>query len=393
MRSALVLLIGLTIHGGLYYYIWRRLVRDTDIRTPWNRRLTLALALLAPSVPITMGITKFAPGVGNVLGWPVFFSMAVVGLTVTFLVMVDSARLLAWATRRATRGAGAAPPNAQRRAFMQKMTGGGVALSALTLAGRGTYEALKTPKLEGVRIRLPKFPASMNGFSIVQLSDVHIGNTIGKSFVESMVKAANAAKPDMIVITGDLIDGPLEHLREAAAPLAKLSAPHGVFFVTGNHEYYAGVDRWLEHFGTLGIRVLRNERVRIGTADHYFDLAGIDDYHAYRYPGHGPDLARAVAGRDTGKALVLLAHQPRQVHGAKTLGVGLQLSGHTHGGQIWPWHYIAKASQGGLLAGHSRHGETQLYISRGTGYWGPPVRVFAKSEITRITLSADTLAS
>lgn len=249
-------------------------------------------------------------------------------------------------------------------------------------------QGMVTPTLREVRIRLNRLPTSLDGTTLVQLTDVHIGNTIGADFVTRMVDAANAAKPCAIVITGDLVDGPVSKLREAAAPLANLRATHGVFFVTGNHEYYSGVDPWLSYFGELGIRVLRNERVRIGKGDDYFDLAGIDDYRAGFYPGHGPDLEGALAGRDASKELVLLAHQPRHVRQAQRHNVGLQLSGHTHGGQIWPWHYIAKASQGGLLAGHSHHGDTQLYISRGTGYWGPPVRIFAKPEITRVTLCA-----
>lgn len=256
---------------------------------------------------------------------------------------------------------------------------------------RRTYLAKLVPSIRDVRIGLRRLPSAMNGFKIVQLTDVHIGNTIGETFVRSVVESANAADPDVIVITGDLVDGPVSRLREAAAPLADLRAPHGVYFVTGNHEYYSGVDSWLEYLRTLGIRVLRNERVRIGSGEEYFDLAGIDDYRAGFYRGHGPDLPRAVAGRDPRKELVLLAHQPRHVHEAKRHGVGLQLSGHTHGGQIWPWHYVAKASQGGLLAGHSHHEETQLYISRGTGYWGPPVRILAKPEIARLRLHSSLI--
>ncbi len=254
-------------------------------------------------------------------------------------------------------------------------------------------QAMVMPRLREVDITLSRLPRCMDGLSMVQLTDVHIGNTIGADFVHAVVTAANAANPDVIVITGDLVDGPVEKLRAAAAPLANLRARHGVFFVTGNHEYYSGVDSWIAYLTELGIRVLRNERVRIGNDSNYFDLAGIDDYRAYLFSGHGPDLKAALAGRDPSKELVLLAHQPRHVHEAKKHNVGLQLSGHTHGGQIWPWHYVAKASQGGLLAGHSRHERTQLYISRGTGYWGPPVRIFAKSEITRVTLSAGTVAA
>jgi uncharacterized protein len=155
--------------------------------------------------------------------------------------------------------------------------------------------------------------------------------------------------------------------------------------VTGNHEYYAGVDPWIAEISRLGARYLRNERVAIGVGDATFDLAGVDDYSA-RGKGHGEDLDAATAGRDPSRALVLLAHQPRQVRNAANYGVDLQLSGHTHGGQIWPWHYLVMIQQGGLLAGRYQEKSTQLYVSRGCGYWGPPVRVLAPLEITRVIL-------
>jgi len=244
------------------------------------------------------------------------------------------------------------------------------------------------PSIVDVPVTLSRLPKSLDGFSITQLTDVHIGNTIGREFIEDMVDRTNEMASDVIVITGDLVDGKPDRLREAAAPLADLHAEHGVFFVTGNHEYYSGVDPWMEHLDGLGIRVLRNECVSVGDGEDSFDLAGIDDHSARYWRGHGADLESAVAGRDESRELVLLAHQPRQVKMAVKHGVGLQLSGHTHGGQVWPWHYLAMAQQGGLLAGLSEHGDTQLYVSRGTGYWGPPVRVLAPAEITRVVLAS-----
>jgi len=170
-----------------------------------------------------------------------------------------------------------------------------------------------------------------------------------------------------------------------APPLGTLVAKHGVYAVTGNHEYYAGADAWITEITRLGARYLRNERVPIADG---LDLAGVDDHSAQGHPGHGEDLRAALADRDTGRALVLLAHQPRQVRRAAKYAVDLQLSGHTHGGQIWPWHYIVKIQQGGLLAGRYEHAGTQLYVTRGCGYWGPPVRVLAPLEITRVILRA-----
>ena len=379
-------ILALSVQLALYYYLWRRLVANTELAPPWRRRITGALIVLGLSVPLTLVAARFiSAAIGQTVGWPVLFWIAIAGLMTTYLGLIDLARLSRWGAK-ALAGLPSEPADPSRRAFVSRVLGGGAALTAVSMAGHGAYQALKTPDIVDVPIELSRLPAGLDGFRIVQLTDIHIGNTIGKSFVQSVVERANAADGDLIVITGDLVDGTVARLRAAAAPLAQLRARHGVYFVTGNHEYYSGVDPWLEHLRELGVRVLRNERVSIGDGDESFDLAGIDDHGAGRWQGHGPDLASAVAGRDPSRELVLLAHQPRQVHVAKKHGVGLQLSGHTHGGQIWPWHYLAMAQQGGLLAGHSRHGQTQLYVSRGTGYWGPPVRVFAPAEITRVTL-------
>ncbi len=258
------------------------------------------------------------------------------------------------------------------------------------MVGRVAYQTLRGPEVVEVPITLDRLPQGLDGFVIVQLSDVHIGNTIGRAFVENVVSMANSLSPDLIVITGDLVDGRVTRLRDRAAPLAELEATHGTYFVTGNHEYYSGADAWIEHLRSLGVAVLRNEHVSIGDGECAFDLAGIDDHSARFWKGHGADLPKALAGRDPSRELILLAHQPRQVETAADHAVGLQLSGHTHGGQIWPWHYLVKAQQRGFLAGHYRVNDTQLYVSSGTGYWGPPVRIRAPAEITRLILHSNS---
>lgn len=393
IRLIAAMLVSSALSAGIHTYVWLRLVRRAHLPRRWHLGLTAAMVLLFVSVPISISSRTWAPGLGATLGWIAFPWMALVGLTFVALVAIDAARLVVWLVRRATRakatrsGSGE-PTNPDRRLFLARATGGAAATLAGTSVAAGMVEARGTHEVVDIEIRLAKLPRALDGFTIVQLSDLHVGLTIDRAFVRRVVERTNALSPDLIALTGDLVDGKVEDLRDEIAPLGELRARHGVFAVTGNHEYYAGVDPWIAELTRLGARYLRNERVVIGTADASFELAGVDDHGAASYRGHGEDLAAATAGRDPARALVLLAHQPRQVRRAARHGVDLQLSGHTHGGQIWPWHFIVKIQQGGLLAGHYEHGGTQLYVTRGCGYWGPPVRLLAPLEITRVILRA-----
>lgn len=249
--------------------------------------------------------------------------------------------------------------------------------------------ALTGPVVTHVAVRLRRLPHAQAGTTIAQISDLHVAPLLGRDYVARVVARTNALQPSLIVITGDLVDGTVEQLRDAVAPLAELRAPHGVYFVTGNHEYYSGVDPWIAELTRLGVRVLRNERVTIGDAAASFELAGIDDWTAASFGGgHGANLAEALRGHDPARELILLAHQPKAIYEAAELGVGLMLSGHTHGGQIWPFGYLVKLAQP-YLAGLAQHGATQIYVNRGTGYWGPPMRLAVPPELTLLELQRD----
>ncbi|MEI8257464.1 MAG: metallophosphoesterase, partial [Deltaproteobacteria bacterium] len=275
-----------------------------------------------------------------------------------------------------------------RRQTLARIVSAAVGFGGFGIAGTALFTAMRPVAVKRLRVRLAKLPASMDGFTIVQLTDIHVGPTIGKTFLDDVVARTNALRPDLVAITGDLVDGSVAELAPLVEGLRGLRATHGVYFVTGNHEYYSGVDEWLAHLRTLGIRVLRNERVAIGgEGGEGFDLAGVDDLHAHRFGhGHGMDFTRIVAGRDASRALVLLAHQPGAVEDAAPHGVDFQLSGHTHGGQIYPFTYLVQLQQR-YIAGMYRHLGAQLYVSCGTGYWGPPMRLAAPAEITQVTLS------
>lgn len=383
--SWLVPIIGLAIFTAIALYEWKRLVHDTHLRGRARLIATCAIILsVAPMVAANVFGPGGPPNIRGLLAWPAFLGWALFALVFVYLVFVDAVRWVAWIIRRIGR---LPPMDPGRRAAIARITGGAVTAVAVAEAGAGLVSGLRDPEVVDVPIELARLPPAFDGFTIIQLTDLHVGATIGAEWISSLVARTNALAPDLVALTGDLVDGTVDQLREDVAALRRLRAAHGVYFVTGNHEYYVGVDAWIAHLRSLGIRVMRNERVEIMRDGAAFDLVGIDDYNAHSYRrGHGPDLTAALAGRDPQRTAVLLAHQPRQVREAVRHRIDLQLSGHTHGGQVWPWHYLAAAQQGGLLAGRYREGHTQLYVSRGAGYWGPPLRFAAPSEITRIIL-------
>lgn len=372
----------LTLVGSAHYYLWARFVRDVGLSPTLDHAATLALTLLFLSLPTTMLISRrMSPGLGRVVLLPSYVWLGILFLATTTLLGFDAVRGL-WAITSTVLGASSDAD----LALAQRALGSTAAVVTLGLAAFSLWSGRAAPAVLNVEVPLRRLPRALDGTTIVQLSDVHIGPTIGREFLDSVVKRVNALKPDLVAITGDLVDGDVDTLAESIAPLSGLESRHGTFFVTGNHEFYSGADAWCAKLRTLGVRVLRNEHVTIRQGEAAFDLAGIEDYTSGRFDaGRASDVGVAVEGRDPERELVLLAHQPKSVFEAQRHGVGLQLSGHTHGGQIWPFNYLVKLAQP-VVAGLSRFGDTYLYVSRGTGYWGPPMRLGAPAEITRLTL-------
>lgn len=374
--------------AALHAYLWHRLVRLPDLGGGYTRVGTRALIALAALLPLGFLASRVLPrSIADLFSW-VSFSWFGVAIVLFFLLLGSEVIRVAV---HAASFVGAGPSSPERRQFLSRAIAVGVGAIGVLVSGVGFASAVGPVAIERVLVKLRRFPASLKGFRVVQITDLHIGPTLGKTWLRDVVSRVNAQSPDIIAITGDLVDGSVKDLAEHTAPLADLRAKHGVFFVTGNHEYYSGADEWIAHLRTLGITVLRNEHVTIGEGDAVFHLAGVDDYASGRWPGHGPDLAGAVSGRDETKELVLLAHQPKQIFEAVKHGVGLQISGHTHGGQIYPWGYMVKLDQP-HLQGLERRGDTQIYTSRGTGYWGPPMRVGVPSEITVLELHPEDAA-
>ena len=251
----------------------------------------------------------------------------------------------------------------------------------------GLINARRRAKVRSVNVPIVDLPAPLHGFTIAQISDVHIGPTIKREYVAAIVDAVNRLDADMIAVTGDLVDGSVKQLSVHTQPLSRLSARHGAFFVTGNHEYYSGVSGWVAELRRLGLCVLMNEHVVLRHKGGVVVVAGVTDYSAHHYDrAQQSDPAAAIAGAPTDAAVkLLLAHQPRSAFAAEPAGFHLQLSGHTHGGQFWPWTFFVRLQQP-FTAGLRRLGSLWVYTSRGTGYWGPPQRLGAPSEITHLRL-------
>ena len=379
-RIITFLLVVTTINGLLHYYVWARLIRDTAIPEPWAKVATITLIVLGVMVMAGLIARRFfSNSLSDAMVWIGLTWLGLLFLLFTFNLLGDVAHA---AIRFANR---AAPPDPARREFLARAIGGFVAVGASTMGVSGMASALGSVAVKRVSVTLKKLARALDGYKIAQWSDVHVGPTIGRKFIEELVAKTNALNPDMVVITGDLVDGSVAELGADVEPIRNLRAKDGVFFITGNHEYYSGAKEWIAFLETLGVKVLRNERVAIRGAEG-FDLGGVDDWHAHQfYDDHGPKLSSVIEGRDKNRALVLLAHQPKQITEAAEHGVDLQLSGHTHGGQIFPFNYMVYLQQP-FVAGLDKLKETQIYVSCGTGYWGPPMRVGAPAEITEVTL-------
>jgi predicted MPP superfamily phosphohydrolase len=275
-----------------------------------------------------------------------------------------------------------------RRVFLARASAVAVGAASVSLVGVGAASALGPPDLLQVPVRLRKLDPVFNGFRIAVVSDIHLGPLSGRAHTERIVRMINETEPDLVAIVGDLVDGRVEELGPAAEPLRDLESREGTFFVTGNHEYFVEDPlSWLRELERLGVQPLRNENTAIRRGAAAFDLAGVNDV-AGESRSDAPDFDRALSRLDSLRPTVLLAHHPVQVEEAAARGVDLQLSGHTHGGQMWPFHYIVRAVQPSL-AGLSTVGNTQLYVSRGSGFWGPPVHVGAPPDITVLSLHGE----
>jgi predicted MPP superfamily phosphohydrolase len=370
----------LTIWGGMHYFVWSHLAWATAL--PAQAQGTIAFVLFGLAVATFVSLLRVLPRAIAAPLWTVAFVWA--GFVFLLFFLFFGADILFAIGRHVSPGTGAIEAARTEAAVVLGL--------AVMLTLRAFLTARGDAPVRRVEVTLDRLPKASSGFSIVQVTDLHISPDTKVGRVRRLVDRVNALAPDLIALTGDLVDGSPEVLREAIQPLSDLRARHGTFFVTGNHEYFSGADRWIAAYRALGVRVLHNERVAIGNDDGGFDLAGVPDWRGGSFgPHHQPRLAEVLAGRPAHREVVLLAHQPRQFAEAAELDVGLQISGHTHGGQIWPFTWIIRLVER-WVSGLYRIGRSQLYVSRGTGFWGPPMRLAAPPEITHITLKAAAAA-
>lgn len=424
----LVVAAVLAVLAGAHWYVWRRLVRDTTAPGTAARRAGTVAVWVLPLLSVAALVSGRAGApflVQQMVAWPGYLWLAVLLYLVLALLVGEAVRPLLGrvltpappvapsggqapgtpggaetapsdtppagtgaAVRAPVKPASDVPGNTpgqaalSRRLFVARIVGGSAAAVALGTVGYGTYGVLRGPRVKRITVPLAKLPRSAHGFRIAVVSDIHLGPILGRAHTTRIVDTINATSPDLVAVVGDLVDGSVADLGPAAEPLSRLRAPFGQFFVTGNHEYFSGADAWVDHVRELGLHPLQNERVEIAG----FDLAGVNDV-AGESEGEGPDFGKALGDRDRTRASVLLAHQPVVIDDAVEHGVDLQLSGHTHGGQLWPGNFVAELANP-TVAGLERYGDTQLYVSRGAGAWGPPVRVGAPSDITVVQLAS-----
>lgn len=421
---------------AVHFYLWKRLILDTTLPGSLARRIgTIALVVCVALMIAALSLgTTVSPQVARWFAWPGYLWLAMFFYLLLLLLALELPRLVLrrWLReddgdgrdgrdgRDAKGGAkpdsaaasdadpvtGADPaattdpapvsdagtdavtsdrsPRMSRRLLLSRGSAALAGAVSLGLVGYGTTVAMGPPTITRVPITLRRLDPRAGGCRIALISDVHLGPIIGRDFTQRIVDLVNAERVDLVAIAGDLVDGDVADLADAASPLADLRSTHGTFLVTGNHEYYVGYRQWIDFVPSLGIRPLRNERVEIRHRGGVFDLAGINDATGYQWQDPG-DVGKALAGRNTERAAVLIAHQPVDFDDAVRHDVDLMLAGHTHGGQLSPFELAVNLQQG-AVAGFYQRERTKMYVTRGAGFWGPPVRVGAPPDITIVEL-------
>ncbi|GIF24990.1 putative MPP superfamily phosphohydrolase [Actinoplanes tereljensis] len=408
---AFVALVFLVI-GLIHFYLYKRLLRD-PLRPGRAQQVG---AVVATGLGLLLPATLIGTRTGHLewLAWPGYLWLALMFYLLVVLILLEIPRaavLLSWRTASRTKevarnktdgsqsvtesdisetGLLESPdPLAEaandddgvaRRLVLARGMAIFAGLTAAGITGYGMKTALGGPQLDRVSIPLAKLPRGMDQTRLAVVSDIHLGPLTGTRHAGRIVDLINSVQADIVCVVGDLVDGSVAELGRFAAPLADIESRYGAFFVTGNHEYYSGFEPWLEEVTRLGMRPLRNERLEING----LDLAGVNDLGGAQH-GDAPDFGKALGDRDTSRPVVLMAHQPAAAHQAAPYGVDLQVSGHTHGGQMAPFNLLVKLEQP-VVSGYGKVDGVPVYVTNGAGFWGPPVRVGAPPQVTVVEL-------
>ncbi|MBN2225954.1 MAG: metallophosphoesterase [candidate division Zixibacteria bacterium] len=387
------ILIAIFVLALMYGYIGWRIIVPADFGLPTTIILwgIVAVFWALPIVTAAFRFSGTSNGLIDVLAWIGYLGFGFFTLLFAILVVKDVILLVSTGVHRLLQVAGnlfgtptgtADTVDPERRRVLVNSVNLGILGLTGALTGYGIYGALRDPKIVRVDVPLRNLPSDLDGFTIVQITDIHVSGTIKRPFVQEVVDTVNALQPDLVALTGDLVDGSVAQLGVDVAPLADLKAPYGSYFVTGNHEYYSGVEPWIEEVSRLGFTVLVNEHRIIDRGEGKLLLAGVTDFEGGRFgKRHVSDPHQAIANAPDCHARILLAHQPKSIFEASRAGFDYMISGHTHGGQYFPYHFLAALTQP-YLSGFHTHDGTHVYVSRGTGYWGPQIRLGARSEIT-----------
>ena len=375
------LLIGTCLSLALHGYIAWRLLPALELG-PATFSLALCAALvsgLLTPAPLLIRLAHLPERAADALAWAGYLAMGVFSSTLVLCLLRDVLllSLTFW---------NLVQPGSVDLGALRHLS----ALAVLALSGAmsaiGVVNARRLASVVNVEVPIDGLPSALDGFTIVQLSDIHVGPTIKRGYLDAIVQRVNSLNADVVTITGDLIDGHVERLRSHVAPLGDLRSRHGTYCVTGNHEYYHGVEAWVNEWRRLGLRVLLNENSVLEHDGESLLIGGVTDFGAHHYAAAHRSDPIAAAHTTTPVALkILLAHQPRTAAVAADAGFDVQLSGHTHGGQFLPWNFFVPLQQP-FVSGLKRFQSLWVYTSRGTGYWGPPLRFLAPSEITRLLL-------
>lgn len=350
-------------------YIWRRFLRLLSYDKA-GYLLAVPIILMLGDIFFIVDIaTNIIPDSPTLY----FISSSFIGFTFMLFVIAIIYDLTITVSKRV-------PVDHSRRRTLKLIFDVTMLVAAFAYLFRGLSQGVKSPQLNQVRVKVKDFP--IDKFNLVQLTDVHVGRTIKRDFIEQLVKTTNALKPNMVVITGDLVDLPISEIEYDLYPLKDLNAP--TYFILGNHEYFHGVGEAVEYVKELGIIPLLNEHAVIGEGDKQFNLIGLTDVIGTRTDFLPPDAKAAYLGADQNKACIVLAHQPKMINEMDDYRCDLMLSGHTHGGQIFPFGLLVMAAQPYLAGLYEHAKDQQIFVSRGTGYWGPPLRFLAPSEISHI---------